>query len=309
MTEAAPEELYPMRTVASLTGINPVTLRAWERRYGLVTPRRASGGHRLYSRSDLDRLRHVLDLMEGGMSIGRAAALVARGDDRAEEPLPEVDNRAQFGESVRRLLAATESLDRTGLSAACEDALDLYPMEMVIENILTPVLQELGERWSRRAGGIAEEHFLSSFLRDMLGAGMRPATPDASGPRLLAACMPDEHHDLGLLMFGQCAEHRGYRVVMLGAAVPLEQIPPAARASCADAVILSITQPPPPGVLGRDLSVLVDSLEVPVLVGGFLSERYRGALEATGTRVIGRRLTTALDALDARLGHVARTGA
>ena len=71
------EELLPMRAVASMTGLKPVTLRAWERRYGLVKPRRAAGGHRLYSRAEVELLRRVVTLLEGGLSIGHVAGLVA----------------------------------------------------------------------------------------------------------------------------------------------------------------------------------------------------------------------------------------
>ena len=43
-------ELYPIRTVSTLTGVNPITLRAWERRYGLVKPVRTAGGNTTYLR-------------------------------------------------------------------------------------------------------------------------------------------------------------------------------------------------------------------------------------------------------------------
>ena len=49
-------ELYPIRTVASLTGVNPITLRAWERRYGLIQPVRTASGHRMYTREHIDRV-------------------------------------------------------------------------------------------------------------------------------------------------------------------------------------------------------------------------------------------------------------
>ena len=47
---------YPIRAVSKLTGIAIDTLRAWERRYGAVTPVRDSRG-RLYSDADVARLR------------------------------------------------------------------------------------------------------------------------------------------------------------------------------------------------------------------------------------------------------------
>ena len=54
------EQLYPIREVARLTGVNPVTLRAWERRYGLIVPMRTESGHRLYSLTDIERVRNEI---------------------------------------------------------------------------------------------------------------------------------------------------------------------------------------------------------------------------------------------------------
>ena len=55
-----PGSMLPIRTVADLTGINPVTLRAWERRYGLIQPTRTESGHRLYSMRDVEAVREIL---------------------------------------------------------------------------------------------------------------------------------------------------------------------------------------------------------------------------------------------------------
>ena len=64
---------FPIRTVSSLTGVKPVTLRAWERRYQLLTPRRTDKGHRLYSRDDIDRITRLQTLLEQGIPVREAA--------------------------------------------------------------------------------------------------------------------------------------------------------------------------------------------------------------------------------------------
>ena len=65
------EELYPIRTVSRLTGVNSITLRAWERRYGLIKPVRTPKGHRLYSQADIDLIQQVLEFLDKGVSIGQ----------------------------------------------------------------------------------------------------------------------------------------------------------------------------------------------------------------------------------------------
>jgi len=70
---ASEEGLYPIRTVSEVTGVNAITLRAWERRYGLFQPQRTPKGHRLYSQQDILRIQQVLQMLEKGVAIGRVA--------------------------------------------------------------------------------------------------------------------------------------------------------------------------------------------------------------------------------------------
>jgi len=71
-------QLFPIREVARLTGINPVTLRAWERRYGLIVPTRTESGHRLYSMTDIERVRSILGWIDRGVAVSKIGTLLAR---------------------------------------------------------------------------------------------------------------------------------------------------------------------------------------------------------------------------------------
>jgi len=66
------EGVFSIRAVAMMVGVPPATLRTWEERYGLVVPQRTPGGHRLYSRAQIEQLRHVADLVKEGISPGDA---------------------------------------------------------------------------------------------------------------------------------------------------------------------------------------------------------------------------------------------
>ncbi|MES9930293.1 MAG: MerR family transcriptional regulator, partial [Candidatus Thiodiazotropha sp. 6PDIVS] len=68
---------YPIRKVAELTGINPVTLRAWERRYGLIKPERTPKGHRLYTDEHIQLIRRIIGLIDKGISIGQVRHMLA----------------------------------------------------------------------------------------------------------------------------------------------------------------------------------------------------------------------------------------
>ena len=69
--------LLPIREVARRTGVNPVTLRAWERRYGLIVPQRTAKGHRLYSQAQVAQVRQILDWLERGVSVSQVRGLLS----------------------------------------------------------------------------------------------------------------------------------------------------------------------------------------------------------------------------------------
>src|SRR5262245_20613806 len=87
------EELFPIREVSRLTGVNPVTLRAWERRYGLIQPIRTDSGHRLYSQADVEAVRSILAWIERGVSVSKVGKLLARSN-AARAPLAPVQLEA-----------------------------------------------------------------------------------------------------------------------------------------------------------------------------------------------------------------------
>lgn len=73
--------VYPIRTVARLSGISEGTLRAWEARYGLIKPARTKGGHRLFSKNDINRINEIKKLLhEDG--LGMAGIQVVMADRR-----------------------------------------------------------------------------------------------------------------------------------------------------------------------------------------------------------------------------------
>lgn len=132
---------------------------------------------------------------------------------------PDTPARPVWQACIARLLAAVVGFDEVRLNAVYNEALTLGPVDLVHEHAI-PLMGLLGERWSQHRGGIAEEHVFSTYLRNKLGARSHHLLPAAGGQVLVTACVPDERHDLGLLLFSHGARARGHRVVMLDGAVP-----------------------------------------------------------------------------------------
>ena len=297
-------ELYPISTVSRLTGVNSVTLRAWERRYGLVEPVRTDSGHRLYTHEDIDLINHVVGLLEKGMRIGQIKdELVSRSPDQAE-----ADAEAGPWSGYRsRMTAAIIRFDEDALEAEYNEALSLYSVQDVTRKLLTPLLAELGRRWESGLGSIAEEHFFGLYLRNKLGARFHHRHRNNTGPRLVVACLPGELHEIGLLLFALAAHERGFRLVLLGANLPLSEIPAAARQASCDAVVLSGSVEPDAGILARELGELTGQTDVPVMVGGPVSVSRCDAVLAAGADPLGTDLERALKRLEEIITKAAQT--
>jgi DNA-binding transcriptional MerR regulator/methylmalonyl-CoA mutase cobalamin-binding subunit len=292
--------LYPIRTLSSLTGVNSVTLRAWERRYNLIRPQRTAKGHRLYTQRDVERIQRVLAYIEQGIAISQVKALLD-GTSPAPAPLPQAGQADEWQRYHARMQNAIERFDEQALDAAYNDALSLYPADLVIRRLATPVLRALGERWKERPAGVAEEHFFSVYLRNKLGARLLHLNAQEHGPRLLMSCLPGEQHEIGMLFFALAAVSHGYRLVLFGANLPLNQIPPALEQRPCDAVVLSGSARPPHGLFDELLPALVNRIDIPVFVGGGITVRHTEAIERTGAIAIGQEFQAALAHIAERL--------
>ena len=290
---------YPISTVAEATGVNPVTLRAWERRYGLIQPHRTEKGHRLYSSSDIERIKEILRLVEEGIPIGQVREALAA----SEVPAPTVTADDTWQQYLDRMVSAIEHFDEAGLENVYSEAMSLYPVEIVTRRLLVPLLRELGNRWANTTGSVAEEHFFGVYMRNKLGARFHHRQGRPTGPRLLVACIPGELHELGLLLFALAAHDRGFRVILLGADMPLEELPVVVRRAKCDAIVLSGSVKPSSEVLTQGLSELVRLAKVPVFIGGKTASTFKEEITAAGATPVGDDLVLGLRDIDSALNR------
>lgn len=280
----------PIGTVSRLTGVNAVTLRAWERRYGLIKPKRTPKGHRLYTPADVEMIREARRLVGQGIPISQVRVSQAP-DPAGVKPFSGPDPWAGY---LDGMVAAIGRFDEARLDALYQNAMALYPVDVVTKQLLMPLLAALGDRWDRTTGGIAEEHFFGVYMRNKLGARFHHRQHHARGRCLLAACLPGEHHELGILLLALAAHDRGFRVVLLGADMPLGQLLHVRQRTGIDAVVLSSSVEPAAGTLDRALPELVATIGVPVYVGGQTSVRHRRAIERSGAHAVGDELVAGI---------------
>lgn len=227
--------------VARRTGVAVATLRAWERRYGLLDPHRTDGGHRLYCEDDVTRVRSMSRLLDEGWSAGAAAREVTR------QPAAVVELRAVPGdpgappdaanELIARLESAIDAFDAAAADAVLDDVFARLQVPRALDDVLLPVLRRVGDGWQDDPRVIAREHFASNTLRPRLQRLLRGSLP-ARARSLLAAAPEGETHDLGLLASAAVAVDAGWQVHYLGADTPTAAMERSADQLRPDAVLV-----------------------------------------------------------------------
>ena len=219
------DERIKIGELARRTGVSVPLLRAWERRYGVLSPARTPGGFRTYGAEDERRVRAMRQGIDGGLSASRAAVAVVGGGPRDRDRDPSLmvrpsDIRAALDDAVNRF-------DDRNANAALDRLLAGFSLESALGDGVLPYLQSLGARWETGEVTIAQEHFATSIIRGRLLALARN-WGDGTGPLALLACPPGEQHDLGLICFGLGLRDRGWRITLLGPNTPIDTLAEAA---------------------------------------------------------------------------------
>ncbi|WOE78592.1 MerR family transcriptional regulator [Pseudomonas protegens] len=175
----------PIREVARQTGVNAVTLRAWERRYGLIVPLRTPKGHRLYSQDQVLEIQTILTWLNRGVAVSQVKHLL----DSAPTASTPAENDWQ---RLRQTLSlAISQLAERKVDDTFNQAMALYPPRTLCEHLLMPLLAELEQHWQGQFGSQMEQVFFYTWLRSKLGARIYHNNRQLQGPPLLLVNQSD----------------------------------------------------------------------------------------------------------------------
>ena len=234
------------------TGLGKDTLRVWERRYGFPTPERDRFGERVYPREQVEKLRLLKRLIDGGQRPGKIvqcslAELLARirTDDIKGAP-----SSLDPAVATKIDLLRTHRVDE--LRGELAQALARAGLQRFIIEIVGPLNVAVGEAWMRGGVQIFEEHLYSECMQMILRGAIAGLPRVQGGPCVLMSTFPHETHGLGLLMAEALFVLEGADCVPLGVSTPVLEIARAARAHGADIVALSfsLASPPAPTIAG-----------------------------------------------------------
>src|SRR5579859_6768594 len=207
--------LYNIQAVAAATGVPSITLRSWERRYGVPEPKRDSKGYRLYSDRDIAVTRWLRERVQEGVGISRAVNMLhvlEHGDLDAAET-----STFDFVSLQSKLLNAVERMDDEAIGRVISEGLMVATVEEVALELLQPVLYEMGERWASGQLSVTTEHVSSDVIRSHVSQLVRLSPAPQREERIMVACAPGEHHDIGALLLALFLRRRGFDVIYGGA--------------------------------------------------------------------------------------------
>ena len=284
---------HPVRVVAQRTGLSSHVLRAWERRYAVVAPTRTEGGQRLYSDADIERLSLLHTLTAAGGAISQLARLPSDELSRMarEEPPVRAPETGPDGSAERwraSALQAIEMLDSGALRHELGRAALALGVPQFLDQVVSPVMREVGTRWHDGQLGIAHEHLATAVVREVLGWVREAAETAGAAPALVVATPSNQWHEGGALLVAATAAAEGWRVTYLGANLPGLEIAGAAMRTGARAVALSLIHPDDDPAVGSHLQALRQSLPagVTLLVGGSAAPAYRIEAAAAQGQVV-----------------------
>ena len=285
------------------TGLSKDVLRVWERRYGFPQPTRDVNGERCYPLLQVERLRQIKRLMDQGHRPGklmRASAEELR--NLGQKPLPQDPLRHSLAHGVDlcRLLDFIKQHDAGGYQQAMQQHLVRYGLQSFVQDIVAMLTQLVGEAWQRGELAVFEEHLFSELTKRLLRQVIADLPPsNARRPRIMLTTVPDEAHELGLLMAEALFALEGAQCIPLGTQMPLLDISRAATAHQAEIVAISFSSAFP----HRQIRALLQQLramltaEISLWAGGagvsrleaMAGVRFLASLEEARTAIAGTR--------------------
>ncbi len=291
------EPRHPINFVCRRTGLSTHLIRAWEKRYSAVVPKRTETNRRLYSDSDIDRLKLLTRLIAEGHSIGQIAGL-DRGrldailrDSQSTEALPisapvSLTSTGTVENLLGQAQAAVISANGDALLDALTDANVVLSQPRFLSEIVGPLLTWIGSQWHSGSLRVGNEHLATSVLRDFLAELRRKNRPRSGAPGLVVATPSGEPHEFGALMAALSAATDGWRDVYLGPNTPWQEIARVTVDSSSRAVALSLSYPGDNPNVFEELGSLRRYLpeSIPIFVGGAGAVNQRSHLEDLGLR-------------------------
>ncbi|MGE7958232.1 MerR family transcriptional regulator [Pseudomonas sp. NPDC089530] len=280
LDQPAPDDPLPIREVSRLTGVNPVTLRAWERRYGLIQPVRTKSGRRLYSMHDIETVREILRWIERGVAVGKVGQILAK-TRATRDPPPALPGSGEPGSDRQwqgQLKRAVGEFDEPQLERLYGQIFSSYSLPVVFQDILMPFWRHLAQQ-REPYGHTSEWLFFDHFLRARIVQRLLLQRCSQARPVLLAA-LADQGHELESLVAALMLGSAEVEVRVLALGQPFDELTLVCEKIKPRALVL-FSNHAPAAELPRRLNRLALTLDCPLMLAGEVAELAQDSLNAS----------------------------
>lgn len=213
---------YTMAQIVALTGIKGHTLRKWETRYSFLEPERTDTNIRYYTDNQLKKLINISVLMRNGLRISKIDKMT---DDEIHDSIETslIDSKEE--DDISALVISMLEMDEVKFDRIIKSQIIKNGLLKTITNIIYPFLHQVGILWGINKVIPAQEHFISSLIKQKIFAAIDLLPLANTGSPAIIMFLPEqEHHEIGLLLAYYIAKDLGWRVYYLGQNVPTENI-------------------------------------------------------------------------------------
>jgi len=228
---------YSIKDLEKLSGIQAHTIRIWEKRYHLVTPKRTTTNIRVYTDEDLKRLLNVAVLNHNGLKISKVAKLSE--NEMKERIIQLSSDPSNFDNQIESLVVSMVDLNEQKFESILQTQIDQLGFEEVLIKIIYPLLVKIGVLWQTGNIHPAQEHFVSNIIKKKLFTAIDSISSKYDGVKFIMYLPEGEYHEIGLLFYTYLLKKNGFQPIYLGQSVPFEDLISAQKAYNADYLFTS----------------------------------------------------------------------
>lgn len=229
---------YSIRDLEQLTGIKAHTLRIWEKRYSVVTPKRTPTNIRYYTDDDLKKLLNVSILNRHGFKISNIASL--DNEDLGKKIISVTNKTYDTSSSIENLIISMIEIDEGKFEKILTTLIINMGFEETFIRVVIPFFEKIGVLWQIGTINPGQEHFITNLIRQKILVAIdglfRPV--NTTNQKVFLLYLPDgELHEIGLLFYSYIIQKRGHKVIYLGQMVPYEDMMAVAEAQKPDVFV------------------------------------------------------------------------
>jgi DNA-binding transcriptional MerR regulator len=213
---------YSIKDLEQLSGIKAHTLRIWEQRYNLLSPKRTDTNIRFYDDEDLKLILNVALLNDNGFKISKIVSM--EKPEMRDEVMRLTERSLTHDDQIHALTISMIEMDEERFDKILSTNILKLGFEQTMMNIIYPFMSKIGVLWQTGAINPAQEHFISNLVRQKLIVAIDGQVPSNKGKKFLLFLPESELHEVSILFASFLIKNKGHKVIYLGQNTPTEDL-------------------------------------------------------------------------------------